>query len=47
MPYRAFDAEAALVAGADPSKVGALASAEVAAPYRRALIAELVRRAVA
>lgn len=47
VPYRAFDAEAALVAGEDPSSVGALACTEGADPYRRALVAELVRRAVA
>lgn len=47
VPYRAFEAEAALVAGADPASVGALACAGVADPYRRALTAELVSRAVA
>jgi hypothetical protein len=35
------------VAGADAAEVGALAAASVSDPYRRALIAELVRRAVA
>ena len=45
-PRRAREAERALVAGADPREVGALAAAELDDPYRRALFAELVRRAV-
>jgi hypothetical protein len=47
VPFAAPEAEAAYVAGADAAEVGALAAASVSDPYRRALIAELVRRAVA
>jgi CO/xanthine dehydrogenase FAD-binding subunit len=46
VPRRAAEAEAALDAGDPPSEVGRLAARDVADAYRRALLAELVRRAV-
>lgn len=46
-PVRATAAELALVAGGEPSEVGALAASEIVHDYRRALVAELVRRAIA
>jgi CO/xanthine dehydrogenase FAD-binding subunit len=45
VPRRAAEAEAALAAGAPPAEVGRLAAREVTDAYRRALLAELVRRA--
>ena len=45
VPFRSHEAEAAFRAGADASEVGALAAAGVVDHYRRALTAELVRRA--
>jgi CO/xanthine dehydrogenase FAD-binding subunit len=46
VPFRAREAEAAFLDGAGAAEVGALAAAGVADGYRRALTAELVRRAV-
>jgi aerobic carbon-monoxide dehydrogenase medium subunit len=46
VPRRAPEAEAALLNGAPPAEVGALAAAEIEPDPRRALFAELVRRAV-
>jgi CO/xanthine dehydrogenase FAD-binding subunit len=45
-PLRAASAERALLAGAAPVEVGRLAAEGVTHEYRRALLAELVRRAV-
>ena len=47
VPTRAAQAERAAIQGAAPADVGALAAAGVEGDHRRALIAELVRRAVA
>ena len=46
MPVRAEDAERALVAGAEPREAAALAAQEVEDDHRRALCAELARRAI-
>lgn len=46
VPRRASEAEAALVAGAESSEAGELAAAWIEDDQRRALFAELVRRAV-
>ena len=46
VPMRAPRAEQAVVEGADPREAGAIAAAEVEDDYRRALTAELVRRAL-
>lgn len=43
---RALDAERAWLAGADPGEIGALAAAGLDSGHRRALFAEVVRRAV-
>jgi CO/xanthine dehydrogenase FAD-binding subunit len=45
-PRRAPDAERALLAGAEPREAAELAAAVVEDDYRRALTAELVRRAI-
>jgi CO/xanthine dehydrogenase FAD-binding subunit len=45
-PIRATDAEQAAAAGAAPAEVGALAADGVEGDHQRALIAELVRRAM-
>ena len=45
-PVRAPDAERALVDGAEPREAAALAAASVEEGHRRALVAELVRRAI-
>jgi CO/xanthine dehydrogenase FAD-binding subunit len=45
-PVRSADAESALVAGADARDVASLATAGIDDDYRRALAAELVRRAI-
>jgi CO/xanthine dehydrogenase FAD-binding subunit len=46
VPLRAPDAERALLAGATPQEAAKLAAAAVDDEYRRALIAELTRRAI-
>jgi CO/xanthine dehydrogenase FAD-binding subunit len=45
-PVRAADAERALVDGAEPREAAALAASSIDEGHRRALIAELVRRAI-
>jgi CO/xanthine dehydrogenase FAD-binding subunit len=46
VPVRAFAAERALVDGADPREAAALAASSVEDDHRRALIADLARRAI-
>jgi CO/xanthine dehydrogenase FAD-binding subunit len=46
VPVRAAEAEAALAAGAAPDEAAELAAAGVEAPYRRALLTALVKRAI-
>jgi CO/xanthine dehydrogenase FAD-binding subunit len=46
VPVRASDAEGALVAGAEPREAAALAASHIGKGPRRALVAELVRRAL-
>jgi CO/xanthine dehydrogenase FAD-binding subunit len=45
-PIRAGEAEAAVVAGADPGEAAALVAGDVADDYRRALLQALTRRAL-
>ena len=46
VPVRATDAERALVAGASAAEAAELAAADVADPYRRALLTVLTRRVI-